>query len=338
MAENSKIEWTTHTFNPWRGCVKVAAGCANCYADAQAKRNPGTLGIWGADGTRVVASETKWREPFKWNGSAGSDRTRVFCASMADVFEDWQGHVRAANGELLWQSGDTRIPWDVAEQSYRAAITMNDVRQRLFATIDNTPNLDWLLLTKRPENVRYVWNSVDERPAGNLHKHRQNVWLGTSIAMQEDADRNIPKLLKCRDLAPVLFLSIEPMLGPVNIARFLESSDGFCLRDNVDGNDPIHRGDGGRGINWVIVGGESGHNARPCDIVWIRSIVKQCESVGVPCFVKQLGANVRDSSRPVSNEREFWKLATKDKKGGDWNEWPEDLRVREFPTVQSSPC
>jgi protein gp37 len=107
MAENTKIQWATHTFNPWRGCAKIAPGCANCYADAQSKRNPGTLGVWGPNGTRVVASEAMWREPLKWNKAAAcletfdcnagdhSDccpqkvRDRVFCASLADVFEDW---------------------------------------------------------------------------------------------------------------------------------------------------------------------------------------------------------------------------------------------------------
>lgn len=112
MGANTKIQWATHTFNPWRGCVKVAAGCANCYAEAQSKRNPNTLGVWGPNGSRVVASESMWREPLKWNRAAEchhafdcgqaehgdacpqSDRPRVFCGSLCDVFEDWGGTIQ----------------------------------------------------------------------------------------------------------------------------------------------------------------------------------------------------------------------------------------------------
>ena len=136
MAENSAIGWTHHTFNPWRGCQKVAPGCTNCYAEALAKRNPSVLGTWGADGTRVVAAEAYWREPLKWQrqAAAAGERRRVFCASLADVFEDWNGPITNVRGEKL-----------LCNQA--------DLRRRLFALIDETPDLDWLLLTKRPEHI-----------------------------------------------------------------------------------------------------------------------------------------------------------------------------------------
>lgn len=132
MAENSKIEWTTHTFNPWRGCTKVSEGCRNCYAETMSGRNPKVLGVWGPSGTRVVASEAMWREPLKWNADAAKRgvHARVFCASLADVFE-----------------GPETMPAD-AWPKVRAA------RVRLFHLMNATPHLDWLLLTKRPENVR----------------------------------------------------------------------------------------------------------------------------------------------------------------------------------------
>ena len=108
MASETKIQWADHTFNPWRGCLKVSAGCANCYAETLSKRNPGTLGIWGSEAsgaTRVVASESMWREPLKWNTEAQKSgiRSRVFCASLADVFEDWQGRMLDHKGHVHMQ-------------------------------------------------------------------------------------------------------------------------------------------------------------------------------------------------------------------------------------------
>lgn len=131
MAENSKIEWTNHTFNPWRGCQKVSPGCQHCYAETLSKRNPAVLGEWGPNGKRVIASEAHWRLPLKWNKAAklAGERHRVFCASLADVFED--------RPELV-------AP-----------------RVRLFHLISETPNLDWLLLTKRPENIRRFWGDPE---------------------------------------------------------------------------------------------------------------------------------------------------------------------------------
>ena len=171
----------------------------------------------------------------------------------------------------------------------------------------------------------------------------QYVWLGTSIACQEDANRNIPELLKCRDLAAKLFLSIEPLVGPVDLTQVI-ADDG----DSLDVLGGYGRAIGGASgpfvpVDWVIVGGESGPNARPCDIAWIRSIVRQCKDAGVPVFVKQLGAKPlvplapSDDHWPGMHADPRWRsdgmatLVLDDPKGGDHAEWPEDLRVREVP-------
>jgi protein gp37 len=318
--ENSKIEWTTHTFNPWRGCTKIAAGCVNCYADRQSKRNPGTLGIWGDNGSRVIASEEMWGKPVKWNKAAAcihsfdcnngdhsdacpqKNRPRVFCASLADWAEDWQGRPVFSSGEVSWYGpvktkdgireslcragqmlgNGIGLNFQIMHHRYRPG-TLNYVRQRLFALIDATPNLDWLLLTKRTENIKRLIPSkcangdcVKCYRDGDVCRIYPNVWLGTSISTQEDADRNIPELLKCRDIAKVLFVSAEPLLGSVDL------NDKY-LR---------HRGPGGwisEGVDWVIAGGESGPNARPMHPDWARSLRDQCEAAGVPFFFKQWG-------------------------------------------------
>jgi hypothetical protein len=169
---------------------------------------------------------------------------------------------------------------------------------------------------------------------------RGNVWLGTSIATQADADRNIPELLKCRDLAAKLFVSAEPLLGPVDLSRL-----------PIGPNATIHAlagvancqgfGGFGPGIDWLIVGGESGPKARPCHIEWVRDLTRQCRAANVSCFVKQLGAN------PIADEAfADWQLANnvdqfcsglsgrrilKHPKGGDASEWPDELRIQEVP-------
>lgn len=279
MAENSKIEWTTHTWNPWRGCTKVSAGCASCYAETLSNRNPKTLGVWGPKGTRVVASEAQWKLPLKWDKTFVStahvwlaerirgrilpkpERPRVFCASLADVFEDWIGPMVDSSGAQLFTDGGN---WHFGN-SVRP-LRMDDVRTRLFRLIEATPNLDWLLLTKRPENVlRMLPLRSDGTDSGESDEYLpENVWLGTSIENQAAADERHPhlKATSCK----VDFWSAEPLLGSINALPLWEKY-----------GKPA----------WVICGGESGPGARPCDCAWIRSLVEQCKAVGVPCFVKQ---------------------------------------------------
>ena len=328
------IQWADYTFNSWIGCTHVHAGCKNCYAEADMDKRRGRV-AWGPNGTRSRTSEDYWKQPLKWDraAKASGERRRVFCASLADVFEDWQGPIVDARGEGLQVDGlgairrlsenATGRPW--------LPLTMDRLRRDLFSLIDATPSLDWLLLTKRPENVRRMWNAVDDRPAGNLQKHRKNCWLLTSVSDQPTADTMIPHLLACRDLVPVLGLSCEPLLGPVDLGL----DEMFVDLDN---------GQQSPGIDWVIVGGESGPGARPMDLRWARGIVEQCKAAGVVCFVKQLGNNPKITYRELCMIRPntpavdcspgtIDDFPLRDRKGGDMEEWPEALRIRQFPEV-----
>lgn len=251
MAANSKIEWTHHTFNPWSGCTKVSPGCANCYA-ANAMPSARRFAVWGDGEERKPASEAYWRQPLKWDRDAAEagERRRVFCASMADVFED------------------------------RA--DLDDQRVRLFNLICSTPNLDWLLLTKRPENMVRWWRAQQDeaKRAGAEAWWPGNAWAGTSVENQQAADERIPWLLQVP--ARVRFLSMEPLLGPVQLG--IKGPDGhFDFFEHGLG----HRRRGW--IDWVIVGGESGHRARPMSLSWARGVRDQCRAAGVPFLFKQWG-------------------------------------------------
>ena len=230
MAKDSRIEWTHHTFNPWWGCVKVSAACDNCYAEAWAKR----LGsdVWGVKSDRRFFGDAHWKEPLKWNAEAEKEgvRRRVFCASMSDVFE---------KNPIL-------VPH----------------RQRLLDLIQLTPNLDWLLLTKRVHGVRKLLPKGYEFPT--------NVWLGATVENQEVADKMIKYLLNF-DSPSVRFLSCEPLLGRLNLQRYLTKN---AIGTRVD---------------WVIAGGESGANSRPMNPSWPIEIQKQCSEAGVPFHFKQWG-------------------------------------------------
>jgi protein gp37 len=265
MAENSKIEWTHHTFNPWRGCTKVSDGCKYCYAETMSGRNPAVLGKWGPRGTRVVAAESYWRQPLTWNAAAraAGERHRVFCASLADVFE---------GGETMPEAAQTDV---------------DEARRRLWGLIEVTDNLDWLLLTKRPQNVRemvhndWLYSHVGYPP---------NVWIGTSVENQQTADERIPHLLRVP--AAVRFLSCEPLLGPVDVSPYLARKVERWDRDH-EGTVVGQEFDCVDGIHWLIAGGESGSNARPMNLGWARSLRDQCQAAGAAFFLKQLGG-VRD--------------------------------------------
>ena len=275
MAENSNIEWTHATWNPWRGCTKVSDGCKFCYAETLSARNPAVLGTWGPKGERVIASESYWKQPLAWNQAAQAEgvRRRVFCASLADVFE-----------------GEDTMPQASVEPVMKARI-------RLFHTILNTPHLDWLLLTKRPHLIKAILRAVQIRVmndqyggvspemagavAAMLTKWLRgvppaNVWLGTSVENQEAADLRIPFLLEVP--AAVRFLSMEPLLGPVDISRW------FAVQSLQQG---IWQST--CALNWVITGGKSGPHARPANPDWFRSLRDQCVAAGVPYLHKQHG-------------------------------------------------
>jgi len=249
MSENSKIEWTDHTFNPWEGCQKVGPGCDHCYAETRNARFAGGTAInWGPGAPRRRTSASNWNKPLSWNAAHDKffaehgRRQRVFCASLADVFDN------------------------AVDPEWRAD---------LFDLIGQTPNLDWLLLTKRIGNVpemmidvarRLVW--LGNEPVTSVPG---NVWLGATIVNQIEADRDIPKLLNVP--ARVRFLSMEPLLGPVDLVPYLHE---------------IHLPKG-KALHWVIVGGESGPGARPMHPDWARGLREQCSAAGTPFLFKQWG-------------------------------------------------
>lgn len=273
MGEVTGIAWTDHTFNPWIGCSKVSPACDHCYAESGSKRLAAQHGLKLWEGDRFMTSEAYWKQPAMWNRKAiaAGERRRVFCASFADVFED--------RTELVPR------------------------RERLAKLIEATPYLDWLLLTKRPENM------IRLSPLSWGHRWPLNVWAGTTCEDQAHAEQRVPALLNVP--ASIRFISYEPALGPVDLRK---------LRDDEIG--ATWNALGPAGLDWVIVGGESGPRARPFDLAWARSIVDSCRASGVAPFVKQLG------SRPVSAGSPYPLV---DKKGGDLAEWPAALRVQEFP-------
>lgn len=263
MAENTKIEWAHHTFNPWYGCQRVGPGCDHCYAEGWAKRSG--LVQWGVGEDRRRSSDAIWRKPLKWNAEAErlGVRYRVFCSSLADVF-------------------DNAVPaaW----------------RHDLFNLILSTPHLDWLLLTKRIGNAaRMIAETLSDNMKSLPVDHPlswpwPHVWIGATVVDQSEADRDIPKLLALP--ASVRFLSIEPLLGPIDLSRIdLDGhSEIYPLTGTTDCED-----EGGNpapdvpALDWVIVGGESGAGARPMSPDWARRLRDQCNAARVPFLFKQWG-------------------------------------------------
>ena len=257
MGADSKIEWCHHTFNPWWGCVKISPGCAHCYAETFAKRTGND--VWGEDASRRFFGDKHWQEPVKWNAAAeqAGERHRVFCASMADVFED---------------RADLDAP-----------------RQRLMDLIDATPSLDWLLLTKRPQNIAPLMARITNGTFGtawNFRDHMPNVWLGTTVEDQPRADERIPQLLAIP--AKVHFLSCEPLLERVLLPIF-EATGQFRTNPETGKRQLGLRASVNHGIDWLICGGESGPGARPMPPAWARSLRDQCAAASVPFFFKQWG-------------------------------------------------
>lgn len=244
-------------FNPWIGCARVSPGCENCYAENLMDRRYHKV-KWGPGQPR---SRTKtWGDPVKWNKTAKASgvRAKVFCASLAD-----------------WLDDEVPAQW----------------REDLFDLIDACPHLDWLMLTKRPENATTML------PPDWLKNPRPWVWMGVTAENQKYWDVRVPIL---RDIpAAVRWVSYEPALGPITVNRM---------------------------VDWIIIGGESEQSsaARPFEIEWAESVVKQCQSFGIVPFVKQTGTNASYFGRP---------FPTKDKAGTDPWEWPASIRVRMFPTV-----
>lgn len=259
MGANTGIEWCDASFNPWWGCTKVSDGCKFCYADTLSRRYGHD--IWGPKAERRFFGTKHWQEPLKWNRDAEQEgqRRRVFCASMADVFE--QHMLPEVSGK------------------------QHEARCVLWETIERTPWLDWLLLTKRPEHIR------DMVPVRWLHEPPHNVWYGTSTENQEYADTRIPELLRVP--AVVRFLSCEPLLGPVTLRSTPEGQRATTVRTWLEYNQRVQDGTFNPAtysrIDWVIAGGESGPGARPMHPEWARSLRDQCQAAGVAFFFKQWG-------------------------------------------------
>lgn len=331
---DTKIQWTDRTWNPVRGCSRVSEGCRNCYAERVAARfsSGPEVGIPGPfagfaemrDGAphwtgSVELVESKLTEPLRWRKPS-----RVFVNSMSDLFHE-------------------ALP--------------DEAIDRVFAVMALAPQHTFQVLTKRPERMRDYFADVQARATAILlagdalpfpPMHRRvgsyavplpNVWLGVSVEDQATADERIPKLLSTP--AAVRFVSYEPALGPVDFER-VPLPDAYLRMNGVTGclqpiaekesepDDYIYFMRKDMKLNWIIVGGESGPGARPFDIAWARSTIAQCKAAGVACFVKQLGSYAildRRYDRSVSG----WTRWLRDRKGGDTSEWPEDMRVREFP-------
>lgn len=345
------IQWTDETWNPIRGCSRVSEGCRHCYAETVAHRfsGPGlpyegltnAQGRW--NGTIRVVDE-HLTDPLRWKRPR-----RVFVNSMSDLFHE-----------------------NVAEETI----------DRIFAVMALAPQHTFQILTKRPERMRAfvasrnghssgVWFAAEKLkpsppPQHWYHAGRSfewplpNVWLGVSVEDQKTADERIPLLLQTP--AAVRFISAEPLLGPVNLHRLEHPHDG-CHASALQGQRDENRYEFDHQLDWVIVGGESGHGARPCWTPSVRRIVSDCISTGTACFVKQLGADVRDRNDAgfTGDEPDHWpethcerdaiehdldgtrdgyqgapvRIHLCDRKGGDMAEWPEDLRVRQFPEVRA---
>ncbi len=235
MGKNTSISWCDHSWNPWWGCTEVSPGCDNCYARVLDERWGESH--WGKGVPRRVMSDSYWRQPLRWDALAKKEgvKHKVFCASMADVMDD-----EAPEGQ----------------------------RERLWELIDNTPNLIWQLLTKRPQRYERYFPI-----AGFKH---WNLWLGTSAENQANYNLRWPFLKEAADRRGlVTFISYEPALGPLK------------LREKI-----------GR-PNWVICGGESGAGRRPMEQEWAENLRAECENDGVAFWMKQMSAQTPDKGKDL---------------------------------------
>lgn len=289
MAKESAISWTRSTFNPWVGCTKVGPGCDHCYAEALDKRHRwGGDTHWGDAKPRHRTSVHNWNNPTRWNKLAEEEkRTGIVKKSNWHTPGFWP--VFCAS---LADVFDNKIP-----EAWRAD---------LWKIVEATPHLSWLLVTKRIGNVERM--TPREWLVAGFPAH---VRILITVVDQIEADRDIPKLLA---LPVKNGISYEPALGAVDWSPWLMNESWQ------------HAADYGRGIEWLIVGGEStqgGGTARPFDVTWARNAIHQCREAGVPVFVKQVGSN------PIYS---LWSAAkVHDRAGAEPKEWPSDIRIQEFP-------
>lgn len=274
MGENSKIEWTKHSANLWWGCVEVHAGCDNCYARVWSERFGNEL--WGSQMPRMeVKSVWKNLAKFQKLAAEAGEMHRVFIGSMMDIFEKPMTLVDKAGNFVMHP---TLEPGQPVETDY--------LRDKLFTEISQGKynNLMFLFLTKRPSNInKYIPEEWKTDPP-------KNVMFGTSTVDQKTANKLIPQLLKVNGKR---FLSIEPMLGEINL-RHLDADNGgdpdWCQIDCLTGRhtDMARPCPDVPKIDWIICGGESGSGRRPFDVAWARGVGYQCSAAGVPFFMKQV--------------------------------------------------
>lgn len=276
MAQNTKIEWCDHTVNLWWGCTEVHAGCDNCYAKILAHRRKPHLNLWGMDAERLmIKSAFNDLAKYQRRGSSKGEVYKIFINSMSDIFEKDGGSLINDKGEIITDGIHVYPTW------------ISALRDQLFEEISDGkyPNLLFLLLTKRPSNINKMI------PIGWLTNPPANVMFGTSPVDQKTYDKLVPQLLLVRGKH---FLSIEPMLGKINLGLA-----GIAPADWGYGYKPIHNL-----IDWIICGGESGQKKRPMEADWARDIMAQCDEMKVPFFMKQI-----DKVQPI----------------------PDDLMVRQLP-------
>lgn len=292
MVENSKIEWTDHTFCPWYGCQKIGPGCDHCYAEDLDLRQGFTGdGVrWGPKAERQLAAKPNWDRVVTWNHKAGERgvREKVFVASRADVFDNHKSIL------LEW-------------------------RMRLAELVLACPNLDFLFLTKRAGNVGPLLKVMF--PEGSP----DNLWIGLTVVTQKEAERDLPDLLAAKaDLGiKRVFLSMEPLIERVNLTALgTEGSTRPATLNALTGETTLN----GRSvplpaIDWVIVGGETGKDARPMHIDWVRDLRDQCEAAGTPFLFKQWGNwfpfGEKDADGLVNT-------TSNGKRPGEWHEWDEE--------------
>lgn len=342
MADHSAIQWTDATWNPTTGCTKISPGCAHCYIErTPAFRIAGRQFVNGAIDLRLYTDRLeqplRWKKPRRVFVNSLSD---LFHEDVPDAFIDQVFAVMALSRRHTFQILTKRAPRMLA---YMASAGL---AQRVAVEMCHTPGWDRVPAIDDFANVTWRMDASERPiPAGLVTWPLLNVWLGVSVENQRFADERIPLLLQTP--AAVRFISAEPLLGPVDFS-------GSCLEWLAPFKDTDASLNRSPRLDWVIVGGESGPGARPFDVGWARSIVRQCQSADVPVFVKQLGAHVLDRNDAgfEGDTATSWPMDTDTldigcghhqgdpvrvrlkKKAGEPSEWPADLRVREFPEAR----
>jgi protein gp37 len=317
----SKIQWTDETWNPTTGCTKISPGCLNCYIErTPPMRMAGRKFVKGK--IPLELHEDRLDKPLQWKKPR-----RIFVNSMSDLFHEDipDAFIRRVFAvvslagqhtfQILTKRADRLASWfrDHPENSLSAC-------QAEYCVEDGYPRTP--TGKSRVRDLRSI-NGSRSNGEGNLWPLR-NVWLGVSVENQEQADRRIPPLLQTP--AAVRFLSCEPLLSDIDLSEWIQFQGPTWRYSDADDST------GRPGIDWVIVGGESGPNSRQAHLEWFRDIIRQCKAASVPVFMKQTGQCVLTGRSSIDKPSVATQaVMLKDKKGGDMKEWPSDLRVREFP-------